>query len=150
MEYKILADMVLFAHFAWIVFMLAGFFLTAAAFRYNRIFSWRLFRVFHLAGIACVCLLAVLGKPCPLTLLENTLAAKYDPGIVYPGSFLAHYMGRLVYPDIQPMMLTILTLCVGVFTVAVFILRPPAESPGRLRLESLTAFKRRGIWNKRK
>jgi len=126
-KYKILADIVLFVHFAWILFMLSGFLLTAAAFKYNRIFNWRLFRASHLAGIAYVCLLAALGKPCPLTLLENALAAGYDSGLVYPGSFLAHYIGRLVYPDIQPMMLVIPTLCLGIFTAVVFIFKPPRK-----------------------
>lgn len=125
MKYKILADLVLFTHFAWIIFMLAGCLLTAAAFKYNRIFNWRLFRIFHLAGIAYVCLLAVLGKPCPLTLLENALTARYDPGAVYPGSFLAYCIERLVYPDIQPMMLVIPTLGLGIFTAVVFIFKPP-------------------------
>jgi len=129
-KYKILADLVLFAHFAWIIFMLAGFFMTAAAFKYGRIFGWWLFRTIHLAGISYVCLLAALGKPCPLTLLENTLAARYDPGAVYPGSFLAHYIGRLVYPDVPPMLLLVPTLCIGIFTAVVFIFKPPLPGAG--------------------
>ncbi|MBU2575435.1 MAG: DUF2784 domain-containing protein [Elusimicrobia bacterium] len=126
MKYGILADLVMAAHFAWILFILAGFFLTAAAFKYNRIFGWCFFRTIHLLGIAYVCLLAVFGKPCPLTLLENALAAKYGPDTVYPGSFLAYYIGKLVYPDIQPMMLIIPTVAIGIFTAAVFIFRPPS------------------------
>lgn len=127
MNYGILADLALAAHFAWILFILAGFFLTAAAFKYKRIFEWRLFRTIHLLGIVYVCLLAVLGKPCPLTLLENALAAKQDPGAVYQGSFLAYYLGRLVYPDIQPLLLTLPAVAIGIFTAVVFLLKPPSR-----------------------
>lgn len=127
MKYRILGDLALTAHFGWILFMLGGFFLTAAAFKYKRIFEWGLFRTIHLLGIAYVCLLEVFGRPCPLTLLENSLAAKYDPGTVYPGSFLAYYIGKLVYPDIRPMVLIISTAAIGIFTAAVFIFRPPSK-----------------------
>ncbi len=97
MLYKILADIIVVMHFAWILFMLIGFILTVIGFWKREIFDWLLFRILHLFGIVYVSLLAIMGKYCPLTIWENTLAAKYDPSLIYPGSFMVHYAQKLVY-----------------------------------------------------
>ena len=125
MLYKILADIIVIVHLFWILFMLIGFLLTLCGlFRREFLDRW-LFRTIHLFGIAYVSLLAIMGKYCPLTLWENTLRAKYDPSLTYPGSFMIHYVERLVYPDINPLIIRIPTTFIAVFTVIVFILRPP-------------------------
>lgn len=125
MLYKILADLIVLVHFAWILFMLAGFILTLCGFFWKGFFDRWLFRTLHLFGIAYVSLLAIMGRYCPLTLWENTLRAKYDPSLVYPGSFMIHYAEKLVYPDINPLIIRIPTTFIAVFTVVVFIIRPP-------------------------
>lgn len=105
--------------------MLWGFILTVRGFFKKEFFDRWLFRILHLFGIAYVSLLAMMGKYCPLTLWENVLRAKYDLDLTYPGSFMIHYAERLVYPDINPLIIRIPTTFIAVFTVIVFIIRPP-------------------------
>ena len=125
MLYKILADAIVVTHFAWILFMLVGFMLTLYGFFWKKFFDKWLIRTLHLFGIVYVSLLAIMGKYCPLTLWENVLRAKYDPSLTYPGSFMIYYAEKLVYPDINPLLIRIPTTFIAVFTILVFIIRPP-------------------------
>lgn len=127
MLYRILADIIVVMHFAWILFMLVGFVLTVSGFWRKGFFDrWR-FRILHLCGIAYVSVLAMMGKYCPLTMWENTLRAKYEPNLTYSGSFIIHYVEKLVYPDINPLIIQIPTTFIAVFTVLLFIFKPPAK-----------------------
>jgi len=71
--------------------------------------------------------LAILREHCPLTILENTLRAQHNPDLTYPGSFIMYYAQKFIYPDISPVMILIPTFIIVVFTIVVFILRPPAK-----------------------
>jgi hypothetical protein len=46
---------------------------------------------------------------------------------VYPGSFIVHYVEKLVYPEVNPLIIQIPTIIIAAFTVVVFIIRPPAK-----------------------
>lgn len=137
MLYRILSDFVVVLHFSWIVFMLLGFVLTGWHFFHgyvlkrsseaDRFFDRWIFRTLHLLGIAFVAAQTLLGKYCPLTILENYLRAGYDPEAVYPGSFIIYYLERLVYPRVHPAVIVIPTIVLAVFTVVVFVVRPPEK-----------------------
>lgn len=127
MGYKILADTIVVIHFTWILFMLLGFIFTLRGFFYKEFFDRWLFRTLHLFGIIYVSLLAMMGKYCPLTIWENILRLKYDPNLTYTGSFIINYVEKLVYPDINPLVIRIPTTFIAVFTVVVFIFRPPKK-----------------------
>ena len=128
MFYKTLADLVIFTHLIWIVFMLTGFFITlyALAFKKSFLNCWK-FRTLHLAGIFYVASLSILGKYCPLTILENFLRAQVSPQQVYQGSFIAHYLEKIVYPEIDPILIKIPTLLIAVFTIITFVISPPLK-----------------------
>lgn len=127
MLYRILADIIVAIHFAWIVFMVIGFIWTVAGFWQKSFFDSWLFRTLHVFGIIYVSTLAIMGRYCPLTIWENSLRAKYAPGLVYPGSFVIHYAEKLVYPEINPLLIRIPTTFIAVFTVVMFIIRPPKK-----------------------
>lgn len=127
MTYKVLADIIVVVHFVWILFMLLGFILTLSSFFYRRFFDMWLFRTLHLFGIVYVGLLAILREYCPLTILENILRQKYNPELRYPGSFITHYIEKLVYPDVNPLIILTPTLFIALFTAVVFILHPPVK-----------------------
>lgn len=127
MLYKILADIIVVMHFAWILFMLIGFIFTIAGFFWKRFFDRWLFRTVHLFGIIYVSTLALMGKYCPLTIWENTLRQEYDPNLTYPGSFMIHYAEKLVYPDINPLIIQIPTTFIAVFSILAFIIKPPQK-----------------------
>jgi len=143
MAYKIFADAIIVVHFLFILFMLFGFLLTLyAVFFRQKFFDRWLFRVLHLVGIFYVVSLSILGKYCPLTLLENQLRLRHEAYSVYSGSFIVHYLERLVYPDVNPLVIQIPTVFIAIFTIVVFIIRPPKKiksimarlSPGREKL----------------
>ena len=107
--------------------MLVGFMLTLCAFHWKEFFDKWLFRTLHLLGILYVGLLAILRQYCPLTILENNLRLKYGSGLKYPGSFIMRYIEEIVYPDVDSMVILIPTIFIALFTVIVFIMRPPAK-----------------------
>ena len=138
MLYKILADLVVLIHFGWILFMLWGFLLTvcgsvciyvlpAAKDRWGKFFDRWIFRTVHLAGIVYVAILTILGKYCPLTILENDLRGQYDAALTYPGSFVIHYVERIVYPEANFLIFVIPTTIIAVFTVLMFMIKPPTK-----------------------
>lgn len=126
-----IAGMIVIIHLGWILFMLVGFALTLGGFFQSGFFDKWLFRTVHLCGIAYVSVLALIGRQiravCPLTIWENVLRTRHDPASAYSGEFIIHYVEKLVYPDINPIVITIATLFIAVFTVVVFIIRPPAK-----------------------
>lgn len=106
MFYRILADIVIIIHLLWIFFLIAGAY-------WGR--KRRAVMMFHGAGLVFAVLSQVFGWYCPLTHLEVWLAAKQNAARAYPGSFIAHYAEKLVYIDVQPTIIFLLTVvCVGV------------------------------------
>ena len=138
MLYKILADLVVLIHFAWILFILWGFILTAcgsisvyvlraAKDRWRTFFDEWIFRTIHLGGIVYTAVLTVLGKHCPLTTLENILKEQYNTELTYPGSFVVHYIEKIFYPEANFLLFVIPTMIITAFTLLMFIIRPPAK-----------------------
>ena len=84
----ILATTVLLLHFAFVVFAIFG----GIAILYRRWVAW-----LHLPAVLWSSVVNLAGFVCPLTPLENRfLAAAGQAG--YPGGFIEHYIGALVYP----------------------------------------------------
>lgn len=90
--YRILADVVVCIHFIWIVFLFIGG-------------VWgkrqRLLRVIHWSGLAFALVIQAFDWYCPLTHLEVWLRSLHDPSLQYSGSFIVHYVERLVYLDLS-------------------------------------------------
>lgn len=127
MFYRILADLIMVIHLAWIIFMIWGFVLTIRGFFYPKFFERWLFRTVHLLGILFVVTLEILGRYCPLTLWENALRTHYNPETDYPGSFIIKQIEQMIYPDVSPLVVIIPTILLAAFTLAVFVLKPPAK-----------------------
>jgi hypothetical protein len=88
MGYRILADLVVLAHFGFIVFVLLGGLL---AYRYRWI-PW-----LHIPAVAWGGFIELTGRTCPLTPLENSL--RHAGGLSdYSQSFIEHYIVPVVYP----------------------------------------------------
>lgn len=127
MFYRILADAIMVVHLAWIIFMLWGFVLTIRGLFHPKFFERWLFRTVHLLGILFVVTLEILGRYCPLTLWENALRTHYNPETDYPGSFIIKQIEQMIYPDVSPLVVIIPTILLAAFTLAVFVLKPPAK-----------------------
>ena len=90
----LLADLVLVAHFAFVLFVVGGF----AAIWLGAALGWRwvrsrAFRYAHLGAIVFVAAQSLVGAACPLTVWENVLRRGTSDG----PSFVARWVGRLLY-----------------------------------------------------
>ena len=113
MAYKILADLVVGTHLAWILFLILG----ALLGRYVPWVKW-----LHIGGLVFSLLIQFLSWYCPLTHLEVWLRAKHDPSLAYTGSFIAHYAERLVYLELPWMLVLIGTFGVIIFSAWLYSL----------------------------
>ena len=128
MIYRLIADFLVALHLLWILFMLAGVALILWGILFKRIIlNWFWFRTLHLAGIIYVGALSIQGKLCPLTTWENQLRAKSDPASAYTGSFIIHYIEKIVYPEVDPVLLQTATITIGIFTILAYLVVPPAR-----------------------
>jgi hypothetical protein len=112
------ADILMLIHFLWIVFMVIGlplgFLLRSPTLRW-----------LHFGGMLVTALIAAAGMYCPLTTWEEALRWGSDPGSSYNGSFLAHYISKVLYPDLGPGTLRAATVFWGLVTVGFMFWLPP-------------------------
>ena len=101
MLYKILADIVVLIHFLWIVFLFFGAF-------------WgiknKAAKIFHLSGLAFAFIIQIFDWYCPLTHLEVWLRSKHSPFLTYGGSFIIHYVEKIVYIEISRFVVFVFTI----------------------------------------
>ena len=86
--WRVLADLVVILHLAFIVFAVLGGFL---ALRWKRC-AW-----IHVPAFLWAALIAFAGWICPLTPLENWLREK-GGAIAYSSGFIEHYIIPVLYP----------------------------------------------------
>ena len=125
MTYRILADVALVIHLGIVLFVILGLLVTlaGAAWRWRWVRGFW-FRLSHLAAIGVVVGQAWCGVICPLTMLENHLlqAGGREP---YPRSFIAYWVGRLMYYDAPWWVVTAAYTAFGLTVLATFIFLPP-------------------------
>ena len=116
MVYRLLADLAVLIHFLWILFLIFG-----------AIWGRRhlLIKVLHLAGLAFAFVLHLFSLVCPLTHVEIYFRSLADPSAAYGGSFIVHYMDRLIYISLPPVFLLILTVALCTFNLLVYLRRRP-------------------------
>lgn len=91
------ADAILLLHVIFVAFVVIGLLLIfAGKWRHWRWVHNFWFRLLHLLAIAYVVLQSWLGAICPLTIWEMQLRARAGDA-VYSGSFIAHWLGQLLY-----------------------------------------------------
>jgi Protein of Unknown function (DUF2784) len=86
--WRLLADAVVLAHLAFVVFVVGGGFLT---------WRWRLAALVHLPALLWGTWIELSGRICPLTPLENHLRALAGEA-GYSGGFVEHYVLPVLYP----------------------------------------------------
>jgi len=121
MPYKILADIVVVTHFLWILFLFFG----ALLGRKNGAL-----KIFHLSGLAFAFIIQVFDWYCPLTHLEVWLRSQHNPNLIYTGSFIIHYVERIIYIDLSRSLVFIFTIFLVGFNIW-FYLRRDSASPNR-------------------
>ena len=101
MFYKVAADFIVLIHFLWIVFLIFGAFIGK---KYSPA------KIFHIAGLGFAGIIQIFGWYCPLTYLEIWLRQRHDPLLTYSGSFIVYYMEKLIYIELTPVIIFVLTL----------------------------------------
>ena len=101
MRSDVLADGVVVIHFLWIIFLIVGGF-------WGRRIRW--VRHVHIPALGLAFIVELFDWYCPLTHLEVWLRKRGDARLDYAGSFIAHYLGRLVYLDVDRRVIVLLTL----------------------------------------
>ena len=90
MFYRLLTDLIVAFHFAFLIFVVAGGFLA-------RRYRW--LAIPHVLAAAWgVYVEAMPGVICPLTPLENRLAFRAGEA-GYQGGFIEHYLVPIIYPE---------------------------------------------------
>jgi len=118
MNYVFLADVVLIAHFIYVMFVVVGLLLIWA----GKFLKWQwvklfLFRIAHLASIAFVAIISIFGIPCPLTILEGNL--RLSGGVdFYNQSFIQYWLYKILFYEAPE---EVFTLIYVVFAIMVGI-----------------------------
>jgi len=89
MLFRLLADLVVLAHLAFVAFVILGGLL---AFRFRSLL-WA-----HVPAVIWAGVVELSGSTCPLTPLENWLRER-GGGRGYRGDFIEHYVLPLLYPE---------------------------------------------------
>ena len=152
MLYRLLADLVLLIHFAFVAFVVIGQLLILA----GLVLRWQWvrnfwFRVSHLLAIGIVVAESWLGITCPLTTWEKQLKEAAGE-TAYAGDFIAHWVHTVLFYRGPTW---VFTLCYSLFALVVvvcFIVGPPrwpwkTRSQGRLPIPldgpTITPYARR-------
>ena len=123
--YRILADIVVAVHFAYVAFVILGLVLTlggaVAGWKWVRNF-W--FRAVHLVMIGVVVGEAWCGIVCPLTTWENELRARAGQA-AYGGGFIANLLHDTMFFEAEPWVFTICYSLFGLAVLAALLIAPP-------------------------
>jgi hypothetical protein len=126
------ADLLLVTHVLFVAFVVVG--LALILLGKLRRWSWvrnPWFRIAHLCAIGIVVLQAWVGIICPLTTWEMALRERAG-GAVYSGSFIAHWLDRILYYRAPPWVFGVIYTLFGAIVIASwFWVRPRTFGSGR-------------------
>jgi hypothetical protein len=128
-EYRLLADLVVVAHFAFILFVIAGGLL---------VLRWPRTAWLHLPAVVWAAYAELSGSICPLTPLEHAFRAAAG-GQGYEGDFIDYYLVPLIYPPgltrhTQTILAVVLIgLNLALYSLAWRRLKNPQNASGQLR-----------------
>jgi hypothetical protein len=111
MSYKLAADFVVIVHFLWIVFLISGAFIGSKV---------RTVKIMHIAALGFAVIMQIFGWYCPLTHLEFWLRQRHDPALAYSGSFIIHYVEQIIYIELSPLVIFVLTLTLVAASVYIY------------------------------
>lgn len=119
-----MANFILILHFLWAVWMIAGVFIAGLVFLVPPFRKLRLFRRAHLVGILITATVPLWGGGiCPLTRFEEY----FDKSQYEDHGFLIHWMGEILYLDVDPVVISLVTAGAAVLTIISIIRHPPKK-----------------------
>jgi hypothetical protein len=125
MGYRLLADLIVTVHSAYVAFVVVGQALILAGLwrGWGWVRNWW-FRVAHLVAIAIVALEAVFNVACPLTVWEQRLRELAGQE-ASRGTFVGDLLHNLIFVDAPPWAFTAAYVAFAVLVAATFVLAPP-------------------------
>ena len=135
--YKILADLMVAIHAAYIGFVLGAMLLivVGAVLRWPFVRNFW-FRAIHFTMIAIVVVESLFGIVCPLTTWENYFNAKAGQA-TYPGSFIGHCLDRIIFYHGPAWVFTLSYCLFGGVVLLTLVLCPPRRPGGDRRQKSV-------------
>ena len=124
-QFRVLADVVLFVHVTFVTFVVLG--LVSILIGGARGWRWirnPWLRICHLAAIAVVAVQTWLGVTCPFTRLEMVLRRRAGDA-TYDGSFIAHWLEELFYADAPAWLFAIAYTLFGLAVLGTWFGVPP-------------------------
>jgi Protein of Unknown function (DUF2784) len=125
MKWRILADLVVTVHAAYVGFVVFG--LVAILAGYAMQWQWvrdPYFRLAHLTAILFVCAEALGGWVCPLTTLEDAMRQRAGQA-AYAGDFIGYWLDWLIFYNAPQWVFTTLYTAFGALVLATLWLVPP-------------------------
>ena len=123
MLYRLALDATIFAHFAFIVFVILGGLLA---------WNWPRLKWVHAPALAYGVLVELFQWRCPLTMLEQFLRVTADLP-AYSGSFISRRLSDLIYVDAPQAYLIAGAFAVAALNIALY------SCPGRSRAERVAS-----------
>lgn len=112
MPYRVLADLVVLLHFAYMLFAIFGGLL---------VLRWWGLAWLHLPAVIWAAVVELYVHDCPLTPLENALLARAGLS-PYSGDFINHYMVPVIYPPgLTPATQSMLGILLLVSSIAIYL-----------------------------
>jgi hypothetical protein len=129
--YLLAADTMLLIHFAFVAFVVVGLIVIWVGHFCHWPFVGNFyFRLAHLLAMGLVLMESLGGMVCPLTTWENELRLLAGGGETYAGSFMQHWLHRLLFFDVSEEMFKL--AYGGFFAVVALTLRlVPPKMPRR-------------------
>ena len=123
---RLLADLVVVVHVAYVLFIPVGGFL-----------AWRWPRVFpvHLASVVVAIASVTVGFDCPLTTWENSLRRRGGE-TSYTDGFLNHYFAGRLYPHGHDTLVQLVIAAAVLISYVGFFLRQRAHTPTQVTASS--------------
>ena len=121
---SLIADIVLVIHSCVVIFMISGFVLIPIGYKFD--WGWianTQLRIFHTGMMVFITLETLLGIPCPLTFIENSLR-----GIYQSQSFIEYWIKQIIYWDVPVHFFIILYCMFSGWTFLMWKLFPPRNS----------------------
>ncbi len=136
LSYRLLADVVLTLHVAFVVFVVGGLVLVIV----GNLLGWQWvnalwFRLIHLGTIAVVAAEAWLGAACPLTTFEMWLRAMAQDTI-FEGSFLEYWLQRFLYYEAPAWVFIVAYSLFGLLVVAAWWRFPPQRRGHQKKMDA--------------
>lgn len=125
-SYAVFADLVLVLHFAFVLFVVVGLLITWIGY----FAKWRFvrnpwFRSAHLLAMAVVVAESLFGIICPLTNWEATLRMKAGEDPAYAGSFIQHWVHRVMFFEVSENTFTLIYVAFFVLiALSLIVVRP--------------------------